>query len=96
MSTAFNNFMSFQNTVINIHLFSDPPYIIVEYLSRGNLKELLKDSRSTEGRVYDNLHGVSKSLTSRDLIKFANDVADGMHFISSHKVRLVTRNYRSC
>ncbi|XP_033641699.1 uncharacterized protein LOC117301803 [Asterias rubens] len=63
----------------------DPPYIIVEYLSRGNLKDLLKDSRSKGGRVYGNLHGVSKSLTSRDLMKFANDVADGMRFISYQK-----------
>ncbi|XP_071806501.1 uncharacterized protein [Asterias amurensis] len=63
----------------------DPPYIIVEYLSRGNLKDLLKDSRSKGGRVYGNLHGVSKSLTSRDLMKFANDVADGMAFLSSQQ-----------
>ncbi|XP_071787274.1 uncharacterized protein [Asterias amurensis] len=64
----------------------DPPYIIVEYLSRGNLKDLLKDSRSKEGRVvYGNLHGVSKSLTSRDLMKFASNVADGMTFISSQQ-----------
>ncbi|XP_038065705.1 tyrosine-protein kinase Mer-like [Patiria miniata] len=63
----------------------DPPYIIVEYLSRGNLKDLLKDSRSKGGRVYGNLHGISKSLTSKDLMKFAKDVADGMAFISSQQ-----------
>ena len=66
----------------------DPPYIIVEYLSRGNLKDLLKDSRSKGGRVYGNLHGISKSLTSGDLMKFAKDVADGMTFISSQQVKL--------
>ncbi|XP_038066086.1 tyrosine-protein kinase Mer-like [Patiria miniata] len=63
----------------------DPPYIIVEYLSRGNLKDLLKDSRSKGGRVYGNLHGMSKSLTSKDLMKFAKDAADGMAFISSQQ-----------
>ncbi|XP_038064951.1 tyrosine kinase receptor Cad96Ca-like [Patiria miniata] len=63
----------------------DPPYIIVEYLSRGNLKDLLKDSRSKGGRVYGNLHGISKSLTSKDLMKFAKDAADGMAFISSQQ-----------
>ncbi|XP_022111421.1 tyrosine-protein kinase receptor Tie-1-like [Acanthaster planci] len=63
----------------------EPLYIIVEYLSRGNLKDLLQDSRSKGGRVYGNLHGISKSLTSRDLMKFAKDVANGMAFISSQK-----------
>ncbi|XP_038064949.1 fibroblast growth factor receptor 1-like [Patiria miniata] len=63
----------------------DPPYIIVEYQSRGNLKDLLKDSRSKGRRVYGNLHGISKSLTSKDLMKFAKDVADGMAFISSQR-----------
>ncbi|XP_022111385.1 tyrosine-protein kinase receptor TYRO3-like isoform X2 [Acanthaster planci] len=63
----------------------DPPYIIMEYLSRGNLKDLLQDSRSKGGRVYGNLHGISKSLTSKDLMKFAKDVADGMAFVSSQK-----------
>ena len=70
----------------------DPLYIIVEYLSRGNLKDLLKDSRSKGGRVYGNLHGISKSLTSGDLMKFAKDVADGMTFISSQQVKLALAN----
>ena len=64
----------------------DPPYIIVEFLSKGNLKDLLKDSRRRSGGVYDNLHGNSRSFSSKDLIKFAKDVADGMAFISSQKV----------
>ncbi|XP_022108626.1 tyrosine kinase receptor Cad96Ca-like [Acanthaster planci] len=63
----------------------DPLYIIVEYLTRGNLKNLLKQSRSKGGRVYRNLHGISKSLASTDLIMFAKDTADGMEFISSQK-----------
>ncbi|XP_038064961.1 tyrosine kinase receptor Cad96Ca-like [Patiria miniata] len=61
----------------------DPPYIIVEYQSRGNLKDLLEDSRSKGRRVYGNRHGLSN--TSKDLMKFANDVADGMAFISSQR-----------
>ncbi|XP_071806505.1 uncharacterized protein [Asterias amurensis] len=63
----------------------DPLYIIVEYLSKGNLKDLLKDSRVKGTTVYGNLHGASKSLSCGDLMKFANDVADGMHYISSQK-----------
>ncbi|XP_038065701.1 tyrosine-protein kinase receptor TYRO3-like isoform X1 [Patiria miniata] len=63
----------------------DPVYIIVEYLSRGNLKSFLEDSRSKSGRVYTNLYGESKTLTATDLMMFAKDAADGMKFISSQK-----------
>ena len=51
----------------------------------------MKDSRVKGTRVYGNLHGASKSLSSGDLMKFANDVADGMHYISSQKVRVHAR-----
>ncbi|XP_038064832.1 vascular endothelial growth factor receptor 2-like [Patiria miniata] len=63
----------------------DPPYIIVEYLSRGDLKTLLHKHIGKVGRVYSNLHGGSTSLTAKDLMKFAKDVADGMAFISSQQ-----------
>ncbi|XP_013387866.1 tyrosine kinase receptor Cad96Ca-like [Lingula anatina] len=36
--------------------------------------------------VYGNLHGVSSSLTSRDLMKFALDIANGMMFLSSMSI----------
>ncbi|XP_038065908.1 nephrin-like [Patiria miniata] len=64
----------------------DPIYIIMEYMSKGQLKELLTSSRGKgKLQVYSNLHGRSKSLTSKDLIKFATDVADGMAFLASHQ-----------
>ena len=80
-----------------ITLSSDPLYIIVEFLSKGNLKDLLKDSRSKGGRVYGNLHGASQSLSSKDLVKFAKDVADGMAFIANHKVCVTSscRHFRN-
>ncbi|XP_038064833.1 tyrosine-protein kinase receptor Tie-1-like [Patiria miniata] len=61
----------------------DPPYIILEYLSRGDLKTLLIESRSKGAHAYDNLHGDSTSLTAKQLMHFARDVADGMKFVSS-------------
>ncbi|XP_038064948.1 uncharacterized protein LOC119735322 [Patiria miniata] len=64
----------------------DPIYIIMEYMSKGQLKELLTSSRGKgKLQVYSNLHGRSKSLTSKDLIKFATDVADGMAFLASQQ-----------
>ncbi|XP_022108577.1 fibroblast growth factor receptor-like isoform X4 [Acanthaster planci] len=63
----------------------DPIFIIMEYMTKGPLKDLLTSSRGKGMQVYSNLHGRSKSLTSRDLIKFAKDVADGMAFLASQQ-----------
>ncbi|XP_038064818.1 fibroblast growth factor receptor 2-like [Patiria miniata] len=63
----------------------DPVFIIMEYLAKGPLKNVLTESRGKVKQAYDNLHGSSKSLTSRELIKFARDVADGMAFLASQQ-----------
>ncbi|XP_038062348.1 fibroblast growth factor receptor 3-like [Patiria miniata] len=63
----------------------DPVYVIVEYLAKGDLKEVLMEFREKDpGASYSNLPGVSKSL-ARTLVKFARDVANGMAYISSQK-----------
>ncbi|XP_013389016.1 fibroblast growth factor receptor 3-like [Lingula anatina] len=59
------------------------PLIIVEYLPNGNLQDYLRKDRSKQKVQYGNLHGISSSLTPRDLIKFALDVANGMSYLSS-------------
>ncbi|XP_022108599.1 macrophage-stimulating protein receptor-like [Acanthaster planci] len=63
----------------------DPIYIIMEYMSKGPLKDVLTSSRGKGKQVYSNLHGRSKTLTSRDLLKFAKDVAQGMAFLASQQ-----------
>ncbi|XP_033646569.1 tyrosine kinase receptor Cad96Ca-like [Asterias rubens] len=63
----------------------DPIYVIVEYLSKGDLKKVLIGYRSEDtGTGFSNIHGIGKSL-SKTLIKFARDVASGMAFLSSQK-----------
>ncbi|XP_033646566.1 tyrosine-protein kinase receptor Tie-1-like [Asterias rubens] len=63
----------------------DPIYVIVEYLSKGDLKNVLIGCRSEDsGAGYFNIRGKRKSL-SKTLIKFARDVASGMAFLSSQK-----------
>ena len=70
-------------------LAPDPVYVIVEYLGKGDLKSVLIECRSKDtGTGYSNIHGLSKSL-SQTLAKFARDVANGMAFLSSQKVKLV-------
>ncbi|XP_013391740.1 tyrosine-protein kinase receptor Tie-1 [Lingula anatina] len=62
------------------------PMIIMEYLPNGNLQDFLRNDRSKQKMVYGNLHGVSSSLTSRNLMKFALDIANGMMFLSSMSI----------
>ena len=55
-----------------IFKFSDPIYVIMEYVNGGTLQGLLKKSRSEHN--YSNKHGESHSLSSRDLTSFAYQV----------------------
>lgn len=60
---------------------SDPLFVIMEFVSRGKLQSFLRSSRAE--RDYGNLHGPSRTLTSRDLTSFLYQVAKGMEFLSS-------------
>lgn len=50
-------------------------------MQNGNLRSFLRDTRSQT--VYYNLHGNSRSMTERQLLKFACDIAHGMDGIAS-------------
>lgn len=62
----------------------EPTYVIMEYVSKGKLQEVLRKSRAEH--YYGNLHGSSQKLTSRDLTSFCYQVARGMEYLSSKKV----------
>lgn len=67
--------------------FSDPVYVIVEYMSNGNLKTFLRKSRNQDkNAIYSNLHGISVHLTLEQLLNFALQTATGMEYLSSQKV----------
>lgn len=63
----------------------DPIFVIMEFVSKGKLQSYLRNSRAE--RYYKNMHGQSKSLTSRDLTLFAYQVAKGMAYLSANGVR---------
>ncbi|XP_078584817.1 tyrosine kinase receptor Cad96Ca-like [Branchiostoma floridae x Branchiostoma japonicum] len=70
---------------------TEPLYLLLEFVPGGSLQSILRSSQQT----YENLHGGNKSLSSRNLTKFAWDVAKGMSFLSSKKILhrdLATRN----
>ncbi|XP_072022562.1 uncharacterized protein [Amphiura filiformis] len=63
----------------------DPLYMILEYMQNGNLKTLLRESRTIGDGTYGNLFAGSKSFTPTQLMRFAHQVANGMAFLARQK-----------
>ena len=62
-----------------------PLYVIVEYAPHGNLRDFLRKHRPRSS--YDNSEEKEeKTLTQKDLVSFAYQVARGMEYLASRKV----------
>ena len=64
---------------------SEKVLIIVEYVAGGNLKDYLLNSRGTSKETYANLAPFSATLTSKDLLTFAYQIARGMSHLEQIK-----------
>lgn len=74
----------------NLHLLSDagPLYVIVEYASKGNLREYLRARRPPGMEYsYDIARVSDEQLTFKDLVSCTYQVARGMEYLASQKVR---------
>lgn len=66
-----------------------PLLVLVEYASYGNLREFLKQRRSSFD--YEHIESNERhNLTKKDLISFACQIARGMNYLTSKKVRNFT------
>lgn len=65
-----------------------PLYVVVEYAPHGNLRDFLRQHRSSSG--YEPAIGIvekeKKTLTQKDLVSFAYQVARGMEYLASRRV----------
>lgn len=69
---------------------SSPPgylYIAIEYAPYGNLLDFLRKSRVLEtDPAFAREHGTASTLSSRQLLRFASDAANGMQYLSEKQV----------
>ncbi|KRT85284.1 Immunoglobulin [Oryctes borbonicus] len=67
-----------------------PLYVVVEYAPYGNLRDFLRQHRPSSG--YEPAIGMAekekKTLTQKDLVSFAYQVARGMEYLASRRVSL--------
>jgi serine/threonine protein kinase len=65
-----------------------PLYVVVEYAPHGNLRDFLRQHRPSSG--YEPAIGTDlkekKTLTQKDLVSFAYQVARGMEYLASRRV----------
>ena len=65
-----------------------PLYVVVEYAPHGNLRDFLRQHRPSSG--YEPAVGMTgkekKTLTQKDLVSFAYQVAKGMNYLASRRV----------
>ena len=83
--------------MIKIHIFSkefpfystDPLLVLIEYVPFGDLLGYLRKSRGLNDTYFKNpdIHPKT-SLSAEQLMKFAWQIADGMCYLSSKKVRI--------
>ena len=68
-------------------VFVDPVMVIFEYVPYGDLLGFLKRSRGLEDQYYNDPDiKPTSSLSSEQLLKFAQEIADGMAYLGTHKV----------
>lgn len=64
-----------------------PLYVVVEYAPHGNLRDFLRQHRTSSG--YEPAIGIvekeKKTLTQKDLVSFAYQVAKGMEYLASRR-----------
>ncbi|XP_068691310.1 proto-oncogene tyrosine-protein kinase receptor Ret-like isoform X2 [Montipora foliosa] len=65
----------------------DRPLVVVEYAQYGDLLGYLRRSRGVQDNYYsDPSVKPGSTLTSRQLLKFAWEISDGMHYVSMKKI----------
>ena len=74
----------------NSFLFAAAPLmLLLEYAPYGDLLGYLRKSRELEDKYYSSHECCQQEVTSYDLVSFSQQIASGMSFLASRKVRII-------
>ena len=66
-----------------------PMMLVLEYAPYGDLLGYLRKTRGLEDKYYSSSECCKQEVTSYDMLSFAQQVASGMSFLASKKVRII-------
>lgn len=72
-----------------------PLYVILEYAPHGNLRDFLRMHRPESGyeSVIGEISEDSQSLSQKELMSFARQIAKGMEYLASRRVSMKAKVY---
>ena len=86
----FHHFFNITSVYLYVVFLSEPLLVLIEYVPFGDLLGYLRKSRGLNDTYYKDPDIKPKtSLTSQQLMKFAWQIANGMSYLSSKRVRNV-------
>ena len=81
--------LRFLYNLYNLCTFTDPLYIIMEYVHRGSMLSYLRKCRPSSIRTMENRSSSFMQPRAKDLTVFALQVARGMAHLASYGVCLI-------
>ena len=72
------------------YICAGPPYVVVEFAHYGNLRDFLRSRRPPEEYEKTVLLTAAQTLTNKELMSMAYQVARGMEFLASKRVSTLT------
>ena len=80
--------------ILHVVTFLEPLLVVIAFVPFGDLLGYLRKSRGKDDRYFNDTDIKPKTnLTSKELTRFARDVACGMEFLASNKVLFKQKVY---